>query len=486
MSEESKPETLAAPPKTEAATPAPEPPKPAVNAAGLTGMRSWLYEAPVFFLALTAFQRMAFPDFPYWYGVSPNPCWIGVLLFSMRYGMASGLVCGAISAVLLALGVQTAGEAFRFGDADFYVEPGLFILIGAAVGGSADGYMHRIADLLRKLEDLKGRNTGLQLHIVSQQKAMRVIEQQVVSQMSSVVTLYQGSRRLGRLERGDVFDAFLDFFTRALQASKTALYVPVEGRWVLFGNRGWGEKDSYPKSVEPGHGLVGRAALEKRPASLRDWLVGSFETGAALPDMTDAIMAAPIVGPDGEPAAVFAVQSMPFLRFNSASVNLLTLLAEWGAEAYAKCLSVEELKSRSILDEEYSVHSSAYFLSRVKQEFSRSTRYSLPFSVLLASPASLEGVGKDRQVHYLHALCRILRETIREGDVVCRTADPDSPFAVILVTTTREQAEEVRNRVDAANSSVGLPAGLRLGVGSFTHTMKDPGEVIEEARSDLR
>lgn len=469
-----------------AAVPGTEVVKRGEDPAGLTGMRSWLYEAPVFYLALVAFQRLAFPDFPYWYGVSPSPSWLGVLLFSMRYGMTSGLSVGLISAGLHAWGVHSAGESFRFGDADFYVEPGLFVLVGAAVGGSADGYMHRIADLLRKLEDIKGRNSGLQLHIVSQQKAMRVIEQQVVSQMSSVVTLYQGSRRLGRLERADVFDAFLDFFTRALQASKTGLYVPFEGRWVLFGHRGWGDKDSYPKSVEPGHGLVGRAALEKRPASLRDWLVGSFETGAELPDMTDAIMAAPIVGPDGEPAAVFAVQSMPFLRFNSASVNLLTLLAEWGAEAYAKCLSVEELKARSILDEEYSVHSSAYFQSRVHQEFTRSTRYSLPFSVLLASPAPLEGVAKDRQVHYLHALCRILRETVREGDVVSRTPDPESPFAVILVTTTREQAEELRTKVAAANIGVGLPTGLRLGVGSFAHTMKDPGEVIEQARGDLR
>lgn len=454
--------------------------------AGLDGRKSWLYEAPVFYLALIAFQRMAFPDYPYWHTVTPSPYWLGVLLFSMRYGMTSGLVLGFLSAGLHALGFHAAGEGFRFGDADFYVEPGLFVLVGAAVGGSADGCMHRVADLLRKLEDLRRRNNGLQLHIVSQQKAMRVIEQQVVSQMSSVVTLYQGSRRLGRLERADVFDAFLDFFTRALQATKTGLYIPFEGKWVLFGHRGWGDKDTYPRSVAPGQGLVGKAAFEKRPASLRDWLVGSFETGAELPDMTDAIMAAPILGPDGEPAAVFAVQSMPFLRFNSASVNLLTLLVEWGAEAYAKCLSVEELKARSILDEEYSVHSPAYFTSRVAQEFTRSARYSLPTSILLVSPAPLEGVRKDRQVHYMHSLCRLLRELAREGDVVARTPDAETPFALILVTTTREQAEELRLRLVAANSSVGLPAGLRLGVGSYAHTMAAPGEVIDQARSDLR
>ncbi|TPW17093.1 MAG: diguanylate cyclase, partial [Elusimicrobia bacterium] len=313
----------------------------------LTGRRSWLYEAPVFFAALVAFQRMAFPENPFWHGVSPSPSWVGVLLFAMRYGIGSGLTVGLAAAALCVLGVRDVGEAYRFGDADFWFEPALFVLVGTAVGGTADGYMHRIGDLLRSLADLRGRNAGLQMHIVSQQKAMRVIEQQVVSQMSSVVTLYQGSRRLGRLELADVFEAFLDFFTRALQATKTAVYVPKGGAWVLHGTRGWGEKDGYPDRVENGRGIVGSAALEKRK--------------------TDAIMAAPILGPDGEVVAVFAVQAMPFLRFNSASLNLLTLLAEWGAEAYGKCLSVSELRSRSILDEEYSVHSPAYFTSRVGQ-----------------------------------------------------------------------------------------------------------------------
>lgn len=454
--------------------------------SALTGRRSWLYEAPVFYLALIAFQRMAFPEQPYWHGTSPSPSWLGVLLFAMRYGMTSGLAVGAVSAGLCMLGVRAAGEAYRFGDADFWFEPALFLLVGAGVGGTADGYMHRLSDLLRKIEDLRGRNNGLQLHIVSQQKAMRVIEQQVVSQMSSVVTLYQGSRRLGRLELGDVFDAFLDFFTRALQATKTALYVPKDGVWVLQGSRGWAEAEGYPATVAPGKGIVGVAALEKRPASLRDWLVGSFETGSELPDKSDAIMAAPILGPDGEPVAVFAVQAMPFLRFNSASVNLLTLLAEWGAEAYGKCLSVSDLRSRSILDEEYGVHSPAYFHSRVRQEFARSRRYALPFSIVLVSPAPADGLPRDRRVHYLRSLCRILRETVREGDLVSMTQDPETPFAVLLVTATREQAEEARRRLTTAVSDVGLPPGARFGVGAFAHTMSDSGEIIEQARGDLR
>ena len=93
---------------------------------------------------------------------------------------------------------------------------------------------------------------------------------------------------------------------------------------------------------------------------------------------------------------------------------------------------------------------------------------------------------RDRRVHYLRSLCRILRETVREGDLVSMTQEEESPFAVLLVTATKEQAEEARNRLVAAVSDVGLPPGVRFGVGSFAHTMSDAREIIEEARGDLR
>lgn len=447
---------------------------------------SWLYEAPVFYAALVAFQHLAFPDLPYFHGVQPSPYWIGILLFSLRYGMLSGASTGLLSAALMSWGVREAGESYRFGDADFYFMPGLFLVLGAALGGAADGYMLRIGDLAMRLEDSKDRARGLQAQVLSQQKTMRAVEQQVVSQMSSVVTLYHGSRRLSALERNGLFEAVLDFFTRALQATKTALYLPENGRWVLKGKRGWTDDDIYPQAVDFGQGIIGRAGFEKRPASLRDWLVGSFETGSEVPKEADAIMAAPLLGPNGEPAAVFAVQAMPFLRFNSASLNLLTLLADWGSEAYCKCLEIEQLKARSILDEEYGVHSVSYFSARVIQEFNRSRRYALPYSVLLISPAPLEALPAEKRPHYLHALCRILRETVREVDVVARTPFDDAPFGAIVITATREVAEEVRMRINNACARAGLPAGMRIGVGAFAHTMKDQEELLAQARNDIR
>jgi tRNA U55 pseudouridine synthase TruB len=43
--------------------------------------------------------------------------WLGILLFSLRYGMPAGVASGALSAALLIAGTRSAGQTFRLEDA---------------------------------------------------------------------------------------------------------------------------------------------------------------------------------------------------------------------------------------------------------------------------------------------------------------------------------------------------------------------------------
>ncbi len=451
-----------------------------------SGSLSYLYEIPLFYGLLFLAQRTFWPENPGFRDVNPSPFWLGLLLFGLRYGMFAGLLSGVASGALLALAARLAGEGYRLGDGEFWFLPGLFVILGACIGGSADSFLHRIASLKSRIGELTDQARGLLRQLQMQQKAMRAVEQQVVSQMSSLVTLYHGSRELGTLEREQLLIGILDFFTRALAATKTGLYVPEGERWVLREQRGWLEADTYPRSVEPGQGLVGRAGAEHRVVSLKEFFTGAEAGELQEGRGSDALMAAPLRSPDGKPVAVFAVQSMPFLRFNSASVNLLTLLADWGDEALAKCVHFEELTAKSIMDEEFSVYSRQYFLARTKQEFARSKRHSLPFSLLLAAPAGLDSIPMARRVAYLRALSRLLRDSVREIDIVTKTPFPEVPFAVLAMTATREQAGVIKARILERSAGLELPGDLRLGIGSFDPDMKAEDALIEQARHGIR
>jgi GGDEF domain-containing protein len=446
--------------------------------------RSFLYEIPIFYLLLFALQRGLFPELFAFHQVNPNPCWLGILLFALRYGLAAGLLSGLASAAFYLAGFRLAGELFHFEDLDFYLQPGLFVVLGAGIGAAADAFLHRIADLDSRIADLDGRNQGLVRQIRSQQEALRAVEQQVVSQMSSLVTLYHGARELGSVDKAALFKGVLDFFTQALCATKTSLYIREDERWVLKDQRGWQDSDVFPKALDFTQGLIGRAGSEKKVVSLRDWLADPAQEGHEERwSRVDAIMAGPLQAPSGEVEAVFAVQAMPFFRFNSAAVNLLTLLLDWGDEALAKCLHFEELRSRSILDEDYGVYNEGYFRSRVRQEFARSKRHALPFSLLLLSPGKMAGVPVDRQVTALKVLARMLRETVREIDVVTRTPFDDWPFAVLMMTATADQAQVLVDRIAANHKKLDLPPGLKVTVGSYRSGMEDADALVGQAKT---
>src|SRR5207244_11158298 len=115
--EQDKPKTLEEAKAREAALPG--------EAAQPGRSRAWLYEIPVFFGLAFALQRAAFPERPGWRDVNPNPYWLGVLLFGLRYGLGAGALSGGAAAGLLVVAARQAGEGFRLEDADFYLQLGL-------------------------------------------------------------------------------------------------------------------------------------------------------------------------------------------------------------------------------------------------------------------------------------------------------------------------------------------------------------------------
>lgn len=459
---------------------------------------SYLYEIPLFYLFLFVLERVYFPEFTSFRGVEPHPYWLGIGLFALRYGAGPGLLAGILSSAFYLGGLWRGGDRYLFEDFDFYILPGLFLAVGAAVGSSMEGFKRAIQQRDQELADNKTRLRALADEVEIERKAHRALEQHVVSQMSSLVTLYSGAKGLGSLDPQLLLDGILDFFTQALKAKRTALYTKEGEIWVLHSHRGWTDGRLPAEKFGFAEGLVGRAGSENKVVSLRDY---SFES-PGRPGL-DAVMAGPLRRGDGSVAAVFCVAELPLLRFNSATINLLTLLLDWAQEAMAKCHYFEELKSKSIMDEVLNVYNERYFWSRARQEFGRSKAYSLPFSILLVTLEGQNELPKTQEVNALRILSRLLNETCRGIDIVAKFTEPGIPFAVLMITATAERARErLKNSIlkafeaiDLFSLSTGSSASardgarpalkLKIGIGSFAPTYANVEMMIEQAKKDL-
>jgi GGDEF domain-containing protein len=446
---------------------------------------SILYEAPIFYLLLYGIQRIFFSDHPGFYGLSPHPYWAGILLFSFRYGFWAGFASGVVSAIFLLVPMWMFGERYLFEDSSFYIEPGLFVIVGVLTGFGIQSFLNE--GFARDKEKLaaKTRETGLQGEVSVRDDIIAELEKRIVTRMSTIVTLYEGARKLEAVRLDELYPAILSFVAKVLDADEAALYVREGGAYELRHQHGWTDDTRWPASFLPGEGLAGRAAMTSKVVTIRDILGEVAASGKAI---QTPLMAGPIKpGDAGEPLAVLCIQKMPFLNFTSASINLFAFLIGWANRSVARASYVAGLKAQEIVDPDYGVYSGEYFRLRLEEEFQRSKTYYLPLSVGLVGVEGLFAIGPERGHQILSAVSRLLRESCRRMDVVAVHAEEGIPFAVLLLTASKAQAEAVKSNVLEGFARFGFPDSLKIefGISSFTPQTRDAAQMVAEAGTQL-
>src|SRR5690606_4007319 len=106
------------------------------------------------------------------------------------------------------------------------------------------------------------------------------------------------------------------------------IYIKQDDAFVLKETFGWNEENSGKRQFAFGQGIAGQAAARSKVLTVRDFLTEG-ENDKALAHQ-DCLMAGPLqVGEKGETVGILCVQKVPFLNFNTASINLFSFLLNW-------------------------------------------------------------------------------------------------------------------------------------------------------------
>lgn len=446
----------------------------------------YLYEIPLLYLVLFGINRFLAPNLPAFIEVEPNPCWVGVLLFGFRYGVAAGLASGIVAALFYLGSAWFYLERYLFEELSFYILPSLFIIIGALVGAGVQRYQTTIAQL-REEESLLRRNEKLlKEELQTIREINRGLEKKIVTRMSTLITLYEGARRLESVDVESLYREIPPFIAKTLEADELALYLKSGNQWGVRESFGWKEYKKWPKTLDLGEGLTGLAGTRGKVITIRD-LLGALSPEQELPAlMGDAVMAGPIrKGERGEILGVVSVQNLPFLHFNSSTVTLFSFLLDWVSRSLGHAFYVQDLRANEIIDPVHQVYSHRYFQSRGEEEFLRSKTYSLPLGAGLVSVSGLEGLSKPSRELLLKTVCQILLKCSREMDVIAVSPDPFIPFSLLWITASPRQAGEMRKKIEDDFAKLDLSAGLKMGLSNFSPQSGSFEKMLEEAREDL-
>lgn len=170
------------------------------------------------------------------------------------------------------------------------------------------------------------------------------------------------------------------------------------------------------------------------------------EVPEATPTQGNVIVSG-ISAPIGD-FGVFQVASNKANAFEEEDVRLIELLLGHTAEAVSRIRLREKLREQAFRDPLTGAYNRRYFNQVVEQEIPRSKRYDHPLGFLMIDVDHFKEIN-DRYGHQkgdevLHAVSILLRDQVRESDIVVRFGGDE--FLVLLVETNGE-TEEVKQRI---------------------------------------
>ncbi len=270
--------------------------------------------------------------------------------------------------------------------------------------------------------------------------------QEIKGKSFELSTLYTIVDRVTRsIDLENLRKIILDIVNEAFSDVETSLIAirPAEGGEVHVGTRAPGMPTTSNILLDPGE--LERIEKVVDAEILRRWLDGEIETrqlsdGGARADVP--------LRPNGRDIGLLSVTKRTGRAFDEVELHLLDALETHVSVA----LENARLYSLAITDELTRVYTMRYFQNALAEEVGRYERYGQKLSLLMIDIDDFKRIndtfGHPVGDEALRRVARILREAVREIDIVCRYGGEE--FTVILPATGGKAAVVVGERIRAA------------------------------------
>ena len=449
---------------------------------------SQYYETVLGLVAITAINLIFYRHDPGFLSVSPHPYWIVILLTSTRYGFAAGLFSGIMSGLFFivfnSLSIPDI-EPMDFRTLSMWGKPILFFIVGVVLGETRQLHLREYSDVCEERDAYHDAFDKIKTKYDIISEAKQELDSKILSQESTLGTLYEAAQGLRTLSIDSIYPAVLDILREFMDVEECSIYL-LDGTEFRLDTALRHGKSYIPEVVPWGESLMSIAADQKRAVSIRD-----IASNESMP--SGIVISAPILADNHQHVVgVLNVEKMPFLKFTSDSVRVAGLVADWCGSSVENATVFAETKDKLIADEITDAYTFDYFLRRLREEFVRARRYELDLSLIMLEFPGLSNASDEGRDEVLMAFSMILKNQVREIDILF-ISDIPGAFYLILPTTPTAGARVVVNTLLSSFKALSVMAfetdqnlvELRAGVAGYTLGMEDPAELVKTVKEDM-
>jgi diguanylate cyclase (GGDEF)-like protein len=308
------------------------------------------------------------------------------------------------------------------------------------------------------------------------------------------------NRSVGDLDRA--LDQVLRCFERRSGATRCSLLLVDTAHGELTVAKSVGFPDAAPRPPVPvGRGPAGEVAKSGAPllaadvAQLREFRDSRPRPSDAASYRTRSCLILPLRASRGVVGVVCLADKASGRAFDEADLGPLRFLADQSAQTVENALQFRQMRDLATIDELTGLGNRRHFQNALEREIQRARRYRRQLSLALFDVDHFkqynDACGHPAGDRALATLGRILRESLREVDIVARYGGEE--FALILPETAPGAGtspfpflERLRQRVatEVFPGEESLPSGkltISGGVACFPDDAETPDDLVQAA-----
>ncbi len=405
--------------------------------------RTALLEIALFFVVAILLDRLVFDADSFWY-VTPHPFWIIVLLVTVQYGTAEGVLAALAASVVLLTGhmpEQTLNQDLYGYLFDVVRRPLMWFVAAVLLGELRMRHLREKERLRRQLEEAREQERIIASAYQRQQEIKSDLEARVAGQMRTVISMHQAVKSLEQLDSGKVLFSIMDMVRAVMNPQKSSVFMLGQNVLEAAVHTGWTGKDDYLRVIGAEHPLFQEIVARRRVLN-----IASEEDEKILG--RQGVLAGPLINADtGEVIGMLKIEELEFVELGWTTIKNFEVVCEWIGTVYGNSQKFHTARENSVLDDSGLFLSSNYYRRQTAFLTSLARRHKFALAQIDISLQNYRELPPEARAHAPVALSTAVERVLRNTDLAFDRRNNGREFTIILPATPTRNARVVEERL---------------------------------------
>lgn len=354
---------------------------------------------------------------------------------------------------------------------------GVWLVVGAAAAGFLVGT--GLTYLYINFKEASLEAATADRRVAELETEVERLKKEVDKGIFDILALYEFTTVLGSISNlEELYKMMVDTMLRIIRYDACALFLvrTGESRLDLVVARGFtAEQMGRLKELSSETGIVGRVVASAQPLIIDDLTFSELKDEIHRSFPFRSILSIPFVV-HGEVLGVLNLYLRGPEGFNQDDLRILFIVADQAAFAIKNGQLYEKVAEQATRDGLTGLYNYRFFRAKIEEAVAEAKATGGYVSMIMADvdefKAVNDGYGHQRGDEILKEMARLLKESVRETDIVARYGGEE--FAVIMPSTPKREALAVARRIHNSVSTHDFN-GLRITVSIGLATYPSPG-----------